>query len=59
MDKELLTILVCPLCKVSLEHKKDDGLFCNQCNRLYPIRDEIPVMFIEEAKFCYQRRKNE
>ena len=51
LSKELLEILVCPLCKASLELKSDQsGLKCTQCKRVYPIRDEIPVMLIEEAQ---------
>ena len=48
---ELLEILVCPLCKATLEMKPDGiGLKCVQCHRVYPIRDDIPVMLIDEAK---------
>ncbi len=51
ISKELLEILVCPLCKTSLDMKVDgSGLKCVQCHRVYPIRDEIPVMLIDEAK---------
>jgi uncharacterized protein YbaR (Trm112 family) len=51
ISKELLEILVCPLCKTSLDMKADgSGLKCVQCHRVYPIRDEIPVMLIDEAK---------
>lgn len=48
---DLLEILVCPLCKapVALVHQ-NTGLRCNQCRRVYPIRDNIPVMLINEAK---------
>jgi uncharacterized protein len=47
---DLLEILVCPLCKATLELKPDSsGLKCVQCHRLYPIRDGIPVMLIDEA----------
>jgi len=50
ISKELLDILVCPACKGELELKPDQsGLKCTQCHRLYPIRDDIPVMLIEEA----------
>ncbi|RJQ28514.1 MAG: Trm112 family protein [Peptococcaceae bacterium] len=48
-NEELFAILVCPVCKVSLE-KRDSGIFCSTCCRLYPIRDEIPIMLIEEAE---------
>lgn len=48
--KDLLEILVCPLCKAPLEMKPDEnGLKCVQCKRVYPIRDDIPVMLIDEA----------
>jgi uncharacterized protein YbaR (Trm112 family) len=51
ISKDLLDILVCPLCKAPLELKADQsGLKCVQCKRVYPIRDEIPVMLIDEAK---------
>jgi uncharacterized protein YbaR (Trm112 family) len=50
VSKELLEILVCPLCKASLELKPNQsGLKCTQCHRVYPIRDDIPVMLIDEA----------
>ncbi len=49
--KDLLEILVCPLDKAPLELKQDSsGLKCTQCKRVYPIRDDIPIMLIEEAK---------
>jgi uncharacterized protein len=51
INKDLLEILVCPFCKSALEMKPDEsGLKCVQCHRVYPIRDEIPVMLIDEAK---------
>ena len=51
ISKELLEILVCPLCKATFELKPDgSGLKCVQCHRVYPIRDDIPVMLIDEAK---------
>jgi uncharacterized protein YbaR (Trm112 family) len=50
ISKDLLDILVCPLCKASLELKQNQsGLKCVQCKRVYPIRDDIPVMLIDEA----------
>jgi uncharacterized protein YbaR (Trm112 family) len=45
---ELLEILVCPVCKVRLE-VLSSGLKCQTCKRVYPVRDEIPVMLPEEA----------
>jgi uncharacterized protein len=51
ISKELLEILVCPLCKATVELKPDaSGLKCVQCHRVYPIRDDIPVMLIDEAR---------
>jgi uncharacterized protein YbaR (Trm112 family) len=51
VSKDLLDILVCPQCKATLELKPDQsGLKCVQCKRVYPIRDDIPVMLIDEAK---------
>jgi len=51
MDKKLLDILVCPLCKGELIYKKDKKeLICKFDKLAYPIRDEIPVMLEEEAR---------
>jgi hypothetical protein len=50
ISPELLEILVCPECKAKVEMKPDgSGLKCVECKRVYPIRDEIPVMLVEEA----------
>mgnify|MGYP001585896779 CR=1 FL=1 len=51
ISKELLEILVCPLCKTPVKLTGDEqGLKCGQCKRVYPIKDNIPVMLIDEAK---------
>jgi uncharacterized protein len=51
ISKELLEILVCPVCKATVELKSDQtGLKCVQCRRVYPVRDDIPVMLVDEAK---------
>ena len=51
VSKELLEILVCPVCKATVELKADQsGLKCVECRRVYPIRDDIPVMLVDEAK---------
>jgi len=51
ISKELLEILVCPLCKAALEVQPDEsGLKCVVCHRVYPVRDSIPVMMPDEAK---------
>jgi len=51
VDEKLLEILVCPKCKgdIHLTEKKD-GLVCESCRLMYEIRDDIPIMLIEEAK---------
>jgi uncharacterized protein YbaR (Trm112 family) len=50
IPKDLLDILVCPLCKTPVQTTPDDsGLKCQTCRRVYPVRDEIPVMLIDEA----------
>ena len=51
VSPELLEILVCPLCKESVvPTPNDDGLKCPRCNRVYPVRDDIPIMLVDEAK---------
>ena len=48
---ELLEILACPVCKTPVKLVKDDtALECGDCHRVYPIRDDIPIMLIDEAK---------
>jgi len=43
--------LICPACRGELELKQDgSGLKCLACKRVYPIRDDIPVMLVDEAK---------
>ena len=50
ISQDLLEILACPACKAKVELQPDgQGLKCVQCARIYPIRDDIPVMLIEEA----------
>jgi uncharacterized protein YbaR (Trm112 family) len=50
VDPELLEILACPVCKTKVVLVKNGaGLKCNQCRRVYPIKDDIPVMLIDEA----------
>lgn len=47
---ELLEIFACPACRAKIELKADgSGLKCVACHRVYPVRDEIPVLIIEEA----------
>ena len=50
VSKELLDILVCPLCKAPVKPTPDSsGLKCQSCRRVYPVRDDIPVMLVDEA----------
>lgn len=51
IDPELLKILVCPECKTPVRLVEEgNGLQCESCRRIYPIRDDIPVMLPEEAR---------
>jgi len=51
VDKELLSILVCPVTKASLEYKKDlQELWCKASGLAYPIKDGIPVMLEAQAR---------
>ncbi|MGB7845530.1 MAG: Trm112 family protein [Candidatus Acidiferrum sp.] len=50
IPKDLLAILVCPVCKKPVHLLPDNsGLKCDVCKRIYPVRDDIPVMLPEEA----------
>ncbi len=50
VSKELLDILACPKCKGDIHlNDKSDGLICDACHLMYPIKDDIPVMLIDEA----------
>ena len=50
VSQDLLEILACPACKADVEVKPDgQALKCVECKRVYPIRDDIPVMLIDEA----------
>ncbi len=51
ISKELLDILACPKCKEPVRLEEDNtGLACDACQLRYPIRDDIPVMLIDEAE---------
>lgn len=51
LNKDLLDILVCPKCKGPVAMKESgDGLVCHACRLEYEIRDEIPIMLVDEAK---------
>ena len=51
LDKKLLDIICCPQCKGDLVYdKKNQNLICESCFLSYPIREDIPVLLIDEAK---------
>jgi len=51
ISKELLDILACPKCKGDIYlNASGNGLICEKCKLLYEIRDDIPIMLIDEAK---------
>ena len=48
--KELLEILVCPACKQALEYRENpESLKCRGCHRVYAVKENIPIMLIDEA----------
>ncbi|MGH9502773.1 MAG: Trm112 family protein [Terriglobales bacterium] len=50
IPQELFDILVCPVCKKPLTVKDEgQGLKCGECRRVYPVRDGIPIMMVDEA----------
>jgi uncharacterized protein len=51
ISQELLEILACPKCKGNIYlNDAQDGLICDSCRLMYEIKDDIPIMLIEEAK---------
>lgn len=51
LDKKLLEILVCPLCKGELHYDEKKQELVSRAEKLaYPIRDGVPVMLVEEAR---------
>ncbi len=50
VSPQLLAILVCPKCKGPLEHREaESALDCKACRLRYAVRDDIPIMLIDEA----------
>lgn len=50
VSPQLLAILVCPKCKGALENREgESALLCHTCKLRYPVRDDIPIMLIDEA----------
>lgn len=51
LDPQLLEILVCPKCRGALElQESPPSLLCHACKLRYPIRDDIPILLIDEAE---------
>lgn len=51
LKRELLEILVCPKCKGDLDYDtKNEELKCHSCRLAYRVKDDIPIMLIEEAR---------
>jgi uncharacterized protein len=51
LDPRLLEILACPKCKGELEYRaQQNELICHQCRLRYEVRDDIPIMLVDEAK---------
>ncbi len=53
LDPSLLTILACPACHASLrEDREAEELVCTSadCGLAYPVRDDIPVLLVDEAR---------
>ncbi|MEE9487525.1 MAG: Trm112 family protein [Candidatus Bathyanammoxibius sp.] len=49
IDKEFLDILACPVCKTDVKLEQDK-IVCANCGRRYPIKDDIPIMLVDEAE---------
>ena len=58
IDKELLKILACPACKKDVV-LDNDKIVCTKCGRRYPIKDDIPIMLIDEAEMPSRDRKED
>jgi len=53
IDQQLLSIIVCPACHGELSPSTsggDDELLCQGCGNAYPVRDDIPVLLVDEAR---------
>jgi len=50
MNNKLLDILACPKCKGPVKLEGDQKIVCSSCGLIYPVRDGIPIMLIDEAE---------
>jgi uncharacterized protein YbaR (Trm112 family) len=50
LDKTLLDVLACPKCKGTLEYREEKAeLRCLACKLVYHVKDDIPIMLIDQA----------
>ncbi len=50
VDEELIALMICPACQGKVELKPDgSGIKCVACRRVYPIKDDIPAMLVDQA----------
>ncbi len=60
LKEELLSLLACPKCKGEVEEVEEPaGLVCRRCDLFYPIREDIPVMLLEEAQKYSELKSHE
>lgn len=60
ISKELLDILACPLCKSDVIYDEGkDKIICVKCGKAYPVKEEIPIMLIEETESKEEREKKQ
>lgn len=51
LSEDLLKVLACPECKGKLDYSRDENtLKCNECGYIFPVKEGIPVMLVEEAR---------
>ena len=50
MDSDLLRILRCPACRGELTAPADDEMTCLSCGLVYPVRNEVPILLVDEAR---------
>jgi uncharacterized protein YbaR (Trm112 family) len=58
IDKELLDILACPACKADVK-LEGERIVCTKCGRRYPIKDDIPIMLIDEAEMPGESKRGD
>ncbi len=59
INRKLIEIICCPVCKSALkEDKSGKFLICDRCKIKYPIKDDIPILLVEEAIKFDEQTKN-